>query len=68
MTSDARAANPDVLMALRRVAQAAGIVISEAELEAVAPTVVALLGRPLNPPPSDLAETEPAFGLQIRKG
>ena len=49
MTSDARAANPDVLMALRRVAQAAGIVISEAELEAVAPTVVALLGRPLAP-------------------
>lgn len=68
MTSDARTANPDVLPALRMVAQAAGIAISEAELEAVAPTVIALLGRPLNPPPSDLAETEPAFGLRMRKG
>lgn len=68
MTSDAPAANPEVLAALRRVAQAAGIEISETELEAVAPTVVALLARPLNAAPPGLAETEPAFGLRLRKG
>ena len=68
VTSDALAANPDVLAALRRVAEAARIEVSDEELEAVASTVVALLARPLNAAPPDLTETELAFGLQLRKG
>ena len=66
MTSDTLSANTEVLAALREVARAAEIEIDAEALEAIAPTVVALLARPLNAASHELAETEPAFGLQIR--
>lgn len=65
MTADTLSANAKVLAALREVARAAAIEVDDEALEAVAPTVVALLARPLNAASQELAETEPAFGLQI---
>ena len=66
VTADTLSANAKVLAALREVARAAAIEVDDEALEAVAPTVVALLARPLNAASQELAETEPAFGLQIR--
>lgn len=66
MTADTLSANAKVLAALREVARAAAIEVDDEALEAVAPTVVALLARPLNAASQELAETEPVFGLQIR--
>ncbi|MCY3887474.1 MAG: hypothetical protein OXG19_07215 [Chloroflexi bacterium] len=66
MTADTLSANAKVLAALHEVARAAEIAVDDEALEAIAPTVVALLARPINAASHELAETEPAFGLQIR--
>lgn len=66
MTADTLSANAEVLVALREVARVAEIEVDDDALKAIAPTVVALLARPLNAASRELAETEPAFGLQIR--
>lgn len=66
MTADTLSANAEVLAALREVARVAEIEVDDDVLKTIAPTVVALLARPLNAASHELAETEPAFGLQIR--
>ncbi len=54
---------------LRAIAELAEVETSEAQLEVVAPQVVMLLQRfPAAKGGEPLGETEPAFGLVMRKG
>ncbi len=60
-------ADPNVIERLRAVAEAAEIEINDEGLRAIAPTVLAMLARPSGVAPRDLGETEPAFGLRMRR-
>ncbi len=57
----------ELVAALRAVADAAGVDVSDDRLRALAPVVVGLLSWAPEPVPHDLGETEPAFGLRLRK-
>ena len=61
------AVDAELLRRLRSVAEAAGIEVDEDRLRTVAPQVLSLLARSRVARPLDLGETEPAFGLRIRK-
>ena len=67
MTSDKTSFDPIILAALQNLAKSTKTEINNEELQAIAPAIIALLERPINPNRRDLEETEPAFVLQINK-
>lgn len=61
------ATDPAVIDKLRDLATAAGVDVTDAQLNRVAPAVVAMLSAP-DPGPRNLGETEPLFGVRFTKG